>query len=54
MRIHDEGRMLVNNDTLWVAQSAFVARDYNVERDRGQWKPYFKHDYATFNAAHVD
>ena len=50
---YNEGRMLVNNDTLWVAQTAFVARDFDVERDRGQWKPYLKHDYATFNAAHT-
>ena len=50
---YDEGRMLVNNDTLWVAQSAFVARDFDVERARGQWQPYLKHDYATFNAAHT-
>ena len=50
---YDEGRMLVKNDTLWVAQSAFVARDFDVERARGQWQPYLKHDYATFNAAHT-
>ena len=36
---YDEGHMLVNNDTLWVAQSAFVARDFDVERARGQWRP---------------
>ena len=51
--VYDEGRMLVKNDTLWVAQSAFVARDFVAERARGQWQPYLKHDYATFNAAHT-
>jgi len=50
---YDEGRMLVKNDTLWVAQTAFVARDFDLERTRGQWQPYLKHDYATFNAAHT-
>ena len=50
---YDEGRMLVKNDTLWVAQTAFVARDFDLERTRGQWLPYLKHDYATFNAAHT-
>ena len=51
--VYDEGRMLVKNDTLWVAQSAFVARDFVAERARGRWQPYLKHDYATFNAAHT-
>jgi cytochrome c oxidase assembly protein subunit 15 len=50
---YDEGRMLVKNDTLWVAQTALVARDFDLERTRGQWQPYLKHDYATFNAAHT-
>ena len=50
---YDEGRMLVKNDTLWVAQTAFVARDFDLERTRGQWQPYLKHDYATFNAANT-
>jgi cytochrome c oxidase assembly protein subunit 15 len=50
---YDEGRMLVQNDTLWVAQTAFVARDFDLERTRGQWQPYLKHGYATFNAAHT-
>ena len=50
---YEEGRMLVKNDTLWVAQTAFVARDFNLERSRGEWKPYLKHGYATFNAAHT-
>ena len=45
--------MLLKNDTLWVAQDVFVARDFDVERARGQWQPYLKHDYATFNAAHT-
>jgi cytochrome c oxidase assembly protein subunit 15 len=45
--------MLVKNDTLWVAQTALVARDFDLERTRGQWQPYLKHDYATFNAAHT-
>ena len=48
-----EGRMLIKNDTLWVAQAQFVARDFDLERIRGQWEPYLKHDYATFNAAHT-
>ena len=50
---YEEGRMLVKNDPLWVAQSGFVARDFDLERTRGQWHPYLKHDYATFNAAHT-
>jgi heme a synthase len=50
---YDEGRMLVKNDTLWVAQTAFVARDFHHELAQGNWKPYLKHDYATFNVAHT-
>lgn len=50
---YDEGRMLVKDDTLWVAQATLVARDFDLERTRGQWQPYLKHDYATFNAAHT-
>ena len=50
---YDQGRMLVHRDTLWVAQEPFVARDFDVERLRGQWQPYLKHNYATFNAAHT-
>ena len=50
---YDEGRVLVKDDTLWVAQATLVARDFDLERTRGQWQPYLKHDYATFNAAHT-
>ena len=45
--------MIVNNDTLWVAQSAIVASDFDLERTRGNWKHYLKHNYAKFHAAHT-
>ena len=50
---YEKGRMLLHRDTLWVAQEPFVAREFEIERNRGQWRPYLKHDYAIFNAAHT-
>lgn len=47
------GRMLIAHDTLWVAQSEIIASDFFKEREEGQWLPYTKHDYATFNAVHT-
>jgi len=48
-----QGRMLVADDTLWVAQTDLVAENFATERDQGAWQAYTKHDYATFNAAHT-
>lgn len=50
---YDAGRMLVANDTLWVASEALVATDFEAERAAGQWTPYTQHDYATFNPVHT-
>lgn len=50
---YEAGRMLVADDTLWVAQTDLVAEDFAAERVQGVWQAYTKHDYATFNAAHT-
>jgi cytochrome c oxidase assembly protein subunit 15 len=44
------GKMMIMNDTLWVAQ-----RDVVVQHafDRSEWKKYEKHDYAVFNVLHT-
>lgn len=47
------GRMLLQNDTLWVAQSDLVSLDFEAERAEGAWLPYDKHDYAVFNPLHT-
>jgi len=47
------GRMLVQNDTLWVAQTDLISENFAAERQRGVWTPYGKHDYAIFNPLHT-
>ena len=47
---YNAGRMIVRNDTLWVAQSTFVS---GPTFDQSNWKPYDKHDYAIFNPMHT-
>jgi cytochrome c oxidase assembly protein subunit 15 len=44
------GKMMILNDTLWVAR-----RDVVVQHpfDRSEWKKYEKHDYAVFNVLHT-
>jgi heme a synthase len=47
------GRMLLSNDTLWVAQSTIQAQNFEQERKEGLWDPYTRHDYALFNPLHT-
>ncbi|MBI1266000.1 MAG: heme A synthase [Cryomorphaceae bacterium] len=47
---YNAGRMIVRNDTLWVAQSTFVS---GPSFEQSNWKPYDKHDYAIFNPMHT-
>ena len=47
------GRMLLSNDTLWVAQADVLAEDFSRERDQGLWRAYTRHDYAIFNPYHT-
>ena len=47
------GRMLLANDTLWVAQETVLAEDFQKEQSRGVWEPYTRHDYAIFNPMHT-
>lgn len=50
---YEAGRMLISNDTLWVAQDDVIARNFDEERAMGTWEPYTKHDYAAFNPVHT-
>ena len=50
---YSPGRMLLSNDTLWVAQSAVLAEDFGLERSKGIWEAYTRHDYAVFNPMHT-
>lgn len=50
---YEPGRMLIANDTLWVAQEAILAEDFSKERDAGHWTSYDKHSYAIFNPLHT-
>jgi len=54
---YQEGRMLLADDTLWVATSNHLAQDEVFEAARanheGLWQPYDKHDYAVFNPVHT-
>jgi heme a synthase len=47
------GRMLVAQDTLWVAQREITASSFQEERAAGDWIPYDRHDYAVFNPLHT-
>lgn len=52
-----EGRMLVADDTLWVATRDHVAQSASFQAERlakpALWQPYDKHDYAVFNPVHT-
>ena len=50
---YEPGRMLIANDTLWVAQEAILAEDFVKEREAGHWTSYDKHSYAVFNPVHT-
>jgi cytochrome c oxidase assembly protein subunit 15 len=54
---YSAGRMIVSNDTLWVATSDHVAGSANFAAERNAspalWTPYDKHDYAVFNPLHT-
>jgi len=50
---YNAGRMLIANDTLWVAQRDVLAADFSQEQSDGVWEAYTKHDYAVFNPAHT-
>ncbi len=45
-----QGEMIIQNDTLWVANSDFKSNDNFQKKD---WHKYPKHDYAVFNAKHT-
>ncbi|MEY3011022.1 MAG: hypothetical protein RLZZ314_1664 [Bacteroidota bacterium] len=47
------GRMIVAQDTLWVAQEEVEAFHFPSERSQGMWLPYTQHDYAVFNPVHT-
>ncbi len=47
------GRMLIANDTLWVAQIDVLSADFVKEQSEGVWEAYTKHDYAVFNPVHT-
>ncbi len=49
-RAFQKGQMIIHSDTLWVAQSDFVAEE---EFNPRFWQNYTKHDYAHFNATHT-
>ncbi|WP_034057679.1 COX15/CtaA family protein [Lacinutrix jangbogonensis] len=49
---HDykKGIVIIKNEGLLVAETAFKS---SQKIDLNNWKPYTKHDYATFNAVHT-
>lgn len=50
MREFKKGQVIILKDSLWVVKKDFVSgKLYN----RSNWKPYTKHNYAVFNAAHT-
>jgi len=48
---YSEGRMVIERDTLWVATEDHISKkeEFNTQN----WKPYTRHNYAKFNAAHT-
>jgi len=50
---YTKGRMLLNRDTLWVAQTEVLSTDFEAECEAGFWRAYEKHDYAVFNPLHT-
>lgn len=49
-RSYNKGQVIILDEKLWVAQSDFVA---GPSLNTDLWKPYTKHDYATFNVYHT-
>lgn len=45
-----KGQMIIQNDTLWVAQESFISEE---NFNRSHWSNYTKHDYAKFNPTHT-
>jgi cytochrome c oxidase assembly protein subunit 15 len=46
----EKGQMIILDETLLVAQEAFIS---SSEFNAPHWEKYTKHDYATFNVAHT-
>jgi len=49
-RAFEDGQVIIRDEKLWVAKGDFTTGD---TYDASQWRPYTKHDYAIFNAAHT-
>lgn len=45
-----QGQMIVQNDTLWVAQETFTSSE---TIKRSHWSAYTRHSYAVFNPVHT-
>ena len=48
---YSEGRMVIERDTLWVATEDHISKEEEFHTEN--WKPYIRHSYAKFNAAHT-
>ena len=48
---YSEGRMVIERDTLWTATEDHLSHEGKFNAD--YWKPYTRHSYAKFNAAHT-
>lgn len=49
-REFEDGQVIIHEEKLLVAEGDFTTGD---SFDASQWRPYTKHDYAVFNAAHT-
>jgi cytochrome c oxidase assembly protein subunit 15 len=49
--LYSEGQIVIERDTLWKATSDHISSGTQLAVEN--WKPYTKHDYAEFNAAHT-
>lgn len=49
-KAYSKGAMVIQSDTLWVANNPFVSGE---RFSRTDWHQYPKHEYAIFNAAHT-
>ncbi len=47
---YKKGQVIIHNEALRVVKKDFTTRDIYNETN---WKPYLKHDYATFNSVHT-
>ncbi len=48
---YSEGRMVIERDTLWTATEDHLSHEGKFNAH--YWKPYTRHSYAKFNAAHT-